>query len=161
MGPACQCGAEATKSVLVFTSDPLERDLLLIGEAELILHAASTTLDTDFTARLCVVDDEGCSRNLQEGLVRARYRNGYETPEPLTPGEPVELRIRLGPLGARVQAGWRLRLDIASSDFPLWDRNLNTFGAPGREGASAARVAVQTVFHDAERPSRLVLPSAA
>jgi hypothetical protein len=160
MGPACQAAAEATKSVLVYTSAPLERDLLLIGEAELILHVASTARDTDFVARLCVVDDSDCSRNLQEGLVRARYRHGYETAEPLTPGEPVELTIRLGPLGARVPAGWRLRLDVASSDFPQWDRNLNSFGPPGREAAIAVKVAVQTVFHDAARPSRLRLPVA-
>jgi putative CocE/NonD family hydrolase len=160
MGPACQGGAEATKCVLVYTSAPLEQDLRLIGEAELILHVASTALDTDFVARLCVVDEEDCSRNLQEGIVRARYRHGYETPEPLTPDEPLELTIRLGPLGARLKAGWRLRLDIASSDFPQWDRNLNSFGPPGREGATNVKVAVQTVFHDAARPSRLRLPVA-
>jgi uncharacterized protein len=158
MGPACQGAAEATKVVLVYTSAPLERDLRLIGEAELILHVASTSRDTDFVARLCAVDEEDCSRNLQEGLVRARYRNGYEAAEPLTPDEPVELTIRLGPLGVLVRAGWRLRLDVASSDFPQWDRNLNSFGPPGLEGATAVKVAVQTVFHDAARPSRLRLP---
>ena len=123
-----------------------------------MLHAASTALDTDFVTRLCAVGPDDCSRNLQEGLVRARYRNGYESPEPLVPGEPVEYRLKLGPVGIRIPRGYRLRVDIASSDFPMWDRNLNSGGPIGKEGAAAARVAVQTVFHDGARPSRIVLP---
>jgi uncharacterized protein len=74
------------------------------------------------------------------------------------PGEPVEYRLRLGPVGIRIPEGYCLRVDIASSDFPTWDRNLNSGGPIGTEGASAGRVAVQTVFHDAARPSRVVLP---
>ena len=66
------------------------------------------------------------------------------------PGEPVEYRIELGPVGIRIPRGYRLRVDIASSDFPMWDRNLNSGGPIGKEGASAGRVAVQTVFHDGE-----------
>ena len=92
------------------------------------------------------------------GAVRGRYRNGFEAPEPLVPGEPVEYRLRLGPVGIRIPRGYRLRVDIASSDFPLGDRNLNSGGPIGKEGASAGGVAVQTVFHDAGRPSRVVLP---
>jgi putative CocE/NonD family hydrolase len=158
MGPACQEAAEVTKSVLVYTSDVLDADLHLAGAAAVVLHAATTVPDTDWVARLCLVAPDGCSRNLQETLVRARYRNGFTDPEPLAPGEVVEYRLDLGPVGVRVPSGYRLRLDIASSDFPQWDRNLNSGGPVGREGASAARVAVQTVFHDAARPSRLLLP---
>jgi putative CocE/NonD family hydrolase len=158
MGPEPQDAAESTKAVLVYTSEPLGGDVTLAGDVEVVLHAASTALDTDFVARLCAVDPDGVSRNLQEGLVRARYRNGYESAEPLVPGEVVEYRLRLGPVGIRVPAGYRLRVDVASSDFPLWDRNLNSGGPIGKEGASAAVVAVQTVFHDSGRPSRVVLP---
>ena len=158
MGPEPQDAAESTKAVLVYTSEPLGGDVTLAGDVEVVLHAASTALDTDFVARLCAVDPDGVSRNLQEGLVRARYRNGYESAEPLVPGEVVEYRLRLGPVGIRVPAGYRLRVDVASSDFPLWDRNLNSGGPIGKEGASAAVVALQTVFHDSGRPSRVVLP---
>lgn len=158
MGPACQGAAEANKSVLVYTSEELPEDLTLIGGAELVLHASTSAIDTDFTARLCVVDPMGCSRNVQESLVRARYRNGFEAAEPLVPGEPVEFRIDLGPVGIRVPRGYRIRLDVSSSDFPMWDRNLNTGGPIGKEGASASKIAVQTVFHDGTRPSRLILP---
>ena len=73
-------------------------------------------------------------------------------------GKPLAQRLRLGPVGIRIPRGYRLRVDIASSDFPLWDRNLNSGGPIGKEGASAGRVAVQTLFHDAARPSRVVLP---
>jgi putative CocE/NonD family hydrolase len=158
MGPEPQDAAESTKAVLVYTGEPLAGDVTLAGSVEVVLYAASTAVDTDFVARLCTVDRDGISRNLQEGLVRARYRNGYEAPEPLVPGEPVEYRLRLGPVGIRIPQGYRLRVDIASSDFPMWDRNLNSGGPIGKEGASAGRVAVQTVFHDAARPSRVVLP---
>jgi uncharacterized protein len=158
MGPEPQDAAESTKAVLVYTSEPLAGNLTLAGNVEVVLHAASTAVDTDFVARLCAVDPAGVSRNLQEGLVRVRYRNGYESPEPLVPGVPEEYRIKLGPVGIRIPKGHRLRVDVASSDFPMWDRNLNSGGPIGKEGASAGRVAVQTVFHDRGRPSRVVLP---
>jgi hypothetical protein len=70
----------------------------------------------------------------------------------------VEYRIELGPLGLRVPAGHRLRLQVGSSDFPQWDRNLNTGGPLGQEPATAMRTAIQTVLHTERYPSRLVLP---
>lgn len=158
MGPACQGGAEATKGVLTYTSAPLEEDQTVIGTPLLVLHAATSAADTDFVARLCVVDEEGCSRNLQETLVRARYRDGFATPRPLERGETVEYRLQFGPVAIRVPSGCRWRVDIASSDFPLWDRNLNTGTSSGLEGGAATQVATQTIFHDEGRPSRLVLP---
>jgi putative CocE/NonD family hydrolase len=158
MGPRSQAGVEVWGDVLVYTTEPLAEDLTLLGDASLILHAASSALDTDFTARLCVVDPEGESVNLQEGIVRARFRRSTETPELLTPGRVEEYRIALGPVGARIPAGHRLRLNVSSSDFPQWDRNLNTGGPLGGEGREAAIVATQTVRHDRRFPSRLVLP---
>ena len=79
-------------------------------------------------------------------------------PELLAPGEVYELRIDLGPVGAHVPAGSRLRLDISSSDFPQWDRNLNTGGTPLAESALVAAPATQTVLHDAAHPTRITLP---
>jgi putative CocE/NonD family hydrolase len=158
MGPADQEPYEASKGVLVYTSPPLERDLVLLGDASLELHAASTARDTDFTVRLCAVDPDGRSTNLKEGIVRARFRKSLSDPTPLEPGEVVLYRIPLGPVGIRLAAGRRIRLDVSSSDFPQWDRNLNTGGPLGAEPATAAVVATQTVFHDSRRPSRLLLP---
>jgi putative CocE/NonD family hydrolase len=160
MGPADQEPHEASKGVLVYTSEPVGRDLVLLGDAAVEVHAATTARDTDFTARLCVVDRDGRSTNLKEGIVRARFRNSLGEPSLLEPGEVVGYRIPLGPVGLRVEAGQRIRLDLSSSDFPQWDRNLNTGGALGAEPATAAVVATQTVFHDSRRPSRLLLPVA-
>lgn len=158
MGPADQEPYEASKGVLVYTSEPLERDVVLLGDPEVDLYASSTAVDTDFTSRLCVVDPSGTSTNLKEGIVRARYRDSLASPALLKPGEVYRYTISLGPIGVRIAAGSRIRLDVSSSDFPQWDRNLNTGGEPAAEPASAAVVATQAVFHDAARPSRLRLP---
>lgn len=158
MGPADQHAAECSRMMLVYTSEPLTEDLELMGDVSVTLYAASTAVDTDFTARLCVVDETGTSVNLQEGILRTRYRDSGTDPAPLPPGEVVELTIELGPVGARVPAGSRLRLDVSSSDFPQWDRNLNTGGPLFREGPEAALPATQTALHDASHPTRIRLP---
>jgi putative CocE/NonD family hydrolase len=158
MGPADQHGAEASRMVLVCTSDPFAEDIEILGDVSVTLYAASTALDTDFTARLCVVDSTGRSINLQEGIVRVRYRNSLSEPELMTPGEIYELTIDLGPVGARIPARSRLRLDISSSDFPQWDRNLNTGGTPLHEGPMEAVPATQTVLHSSVYPTRVRIP---
>lgn len=158
MGPRDQGAAEGSRHVLVYTSAPLDQDLELIGDVWVTLHAASTAADTDFTARLCVVDLAGRSTNIQEGIVRARYRESLSDPTPITPGEVYEYRIELGPVGVRIGAGHRLRVDISSSDFPLWDRNLNTGGPFAGEGPSSGIAATQAVLHDRAHPSRITLP---
>ena len=158
MGPADQHTAEVSRMILVYTSQPLEQGIELVGDAEVTLYAASTATDTDFTARLCVVDETGKSVNLQEGILRARYRESLSDPRLLTPGKVHELKIELGPVGARIGAGSRLRLDIASSDFPQWDRNLNTGAKPLTDGPLASTPATQTVLHNRSYPTRVSLP---
>lgn len=158
MGPADQHAAEVSRMMLVYTSEPLAEPVDVIGDVSVTLFAASSALDTDFTARLCVVDETGRSVNLQEGILRARYRNSLSEPELLEPGEIYELTIELGPVGARIPAGSSIRLDISSSDFPQWDRNLNTGGAPFQESAMAARPATQTVLHNGAHATHLKLP---
>jgi len=158
MGPASQREAEEWRDVLCYTSAPLAEDLTLLGDVTATLHAASSAVDTDFTAKLCLVDPDGESVNLKQGIVRARYRDSLAEPSLLEPGRIYEYRIALGPIGVRVPTGHRLRLNVSSSDFPHWDRNLNTGGPLGREGRERAVVATQTVLHDRARPSRLTLP---
>jgi len=158
MGPADQEPYEASKMVLVYTTPPLVTDLVLLGDVAVELFAATSAEDTDFTARLCVVDADGVSTNLKEGIVRARFRDSLSAPTLPVAGEVYRYRIALGPIGARVPAGHRLRLDISSADFPQWDRNLNTGGTLYTEPAIAAIVATQTVFHSSAWPSRLLLP---
>ena len=89
--------------------------------------------------------------------MRARSRESLSEPTPIVPGEVYRYEIALGPVGVRVRAGQRLRVDVASSDFPQWDRNLNTGGPIGREPAIAAVVATQVVLHDEAHPSCITL----
>jgi hypothetical protein len=158
MGPASQLARERWRDVLVYTSEPLAEDLVVAGEPTVTLFAASSAVDTDFCARLCLVTPDGESFNLLEGIVRARFRDSLARASPIVPGRVYEYGIALGPIAVRVPAGFRLRLDVASSDFPQWDRNLNTGGPLGKENAVDAVVAMQTVLHDRARPSRLTLP---
>lgn len=158
MGPAGQEGSETLRNVLVYTSEPLSQDLVLIGDVSVVLYATSTAVDTDFAARLCRVDATGRSTNLQEGIVRARFRESLTQPTPIQPGTVYEYRISLGPVGVRLPAGHRIRVDISSSDFPQWDRNLNTGGRFGCEGPSAPVVATQMIYHNRAFPSRIELP---
>ena len=158
MGPADQGAAERWNGMLVYTSPPLERDLLLVGDARVVLHAASSAVDTDWAVRLCIVNPDGQSTNVQEGIVRARYRHGTDHAELLTPHAVEAYEIPLGPVGILVREGWRIRLDVTSSDFPLFDRNMNTGGPAFTEGVGDAVYATQSVLHDAAHPSRLILP---
>jgi putative CocE/NonD family hydrolase len=115
-------------------------------------------VDTDFTVRLCLVDRQGSSTNLKEGIVRARYRHSPSEPRLLEPGAVERYEVDLGPVGVRILAGHRLRVDVSSSDFPQWDRNLGSGGPIGTEGPLAACTATQAVLHDASHPSHVTLP---
>jgi uncharacterized protein len=158
MGPADQAPSEQFTQVLVYTTELLTDDMLLIGDVSIVLFAASSAVDTDWTARLCRVDEHGVSINLQEGIVRARFRDSLTEPSLIEPNRVYEYRIQLGPVGVRIPAGQRIRVSISSSDFPQWDRNMNTGGPLGEEGPSAGITATQVVLHDAEHQSHVVLP---
>ena len=120
------------------------------------LFAASSAPDTDFTAKLVDVRADGYAQNLADGIVRARYRNSREAATPLTPGEVTRFTVDLWATSHVFLPGHRMRLEIASSNFPRFDRNLNT----GEDQAAATRwqTAQQTVFHDSRYPSHIVLP---
>ena len=122
------------------------------------LYAATSAVDTDWTARLCTVDPDGRSVNLRAGIVRARFRDSLTEPTLLEPNRVYRYEIDLGPVGAVVPAGHRIRLTVSSSDFPQWDRNLNHGGDPFTAGIADAVVATQTVLHDGDHRSCLVLP---
>jgi putative CocE/NonD family hydrolase len=157
-GPLDQRVLEGRDDVLVYTSEPLERDLELVGPVELILYAASSARDTDWLVRLCDVYPDGRSIFLTEGIVRARYRNSTDgdSVELLEPGEAAEYRIRCYPAANVFRRGHRLRLDVTSSSFPRFSRNLNT----GEDVGTGTRIEVarQTVLHTDRYPSHLLLP---
>jgi putative CocE/NonD family hydrolase len=161
LGPHDQRAIEQRRDVLAFTSDPLPDDLDVIGPLEFRLWIASSAPDTDFYCRLLDVQPDGTAWNLMSPtleVLRARYRHGEEEPVFLTPGQPVQLTFRHGLTANRFLKGHRIRVQVTSSFFPHLDRNPNT----GRPSAIESRLvpARQTIFHDAARPSRVILPIA-
>jgi putative CocE/NonD family hydrolase len=147
---------EARHDVLVYTTAPLERGIEVTGPIELFLHVSSSARDTDFTAALVDVHPDGRAYIIQEGIQRARYREGYTRQVQMLPDEVYEVRVDLRATSNFFQPGHRIRLEISSSNFPRWDRNLNTGGNNFDE--STWVVAENTIHHNAARPSRLVLP---
>lgn len=158
MGPANQENREVNNGALIYTSEPLSEPMWLIGDADATIYAASTAVDTDFAIRLCVVDEAGISTNIQEGIVRARFRESLTNPTMLQPGAIYRFDISVGPVGVKIGKGERIRIQVTSNDFPQWDRNLNTGNSPGSEGLSSAIVATQAVYHDESHPSSITLP---
>ena len=155
-GPRDQRPIEQRSDMLVYTSEPLERDLEVTGPVTVTLWAASSAPDTDFVARLIDVHPDGFAQNLTDGIIRARYRQSLEEPELLEPGNAYEYTIDLWATSNLFKAGHRIRLDVTSSSFPRWDRNLNT---GHRIGADAEmQTATQTILHDRAHPSRVLLP---
>ncbi len=133
-----------------------QREVEVTGHIRLKLYAASTARDTDFVAKLLDIWPDGFAQELCYGIVRARYRESFENPSLIEPGKVYEYDITIHPTSNVFKPGHRIRLDVSSSDFPNFDRNHNT---GGNDYADATLVAArQTVFHDAERPSRVILP---
>ncbi len=146
---------EKRSDVLVYTSEPLKEDLTIAGPVRLELFAASSARDTDFTGKLVDVHPDGTALNIVESIQRARFRNG-DTPSLLIPGSVERYRFTLGQTAMTFKKGHRIRLEVSSSNFPRFDRNLNTGGPIGTESAGVK--AEQKVYHDREHPSRIILP---
>ena len=142
--------------IIRFVGEPLAEPLEIIGAARLVLHASSDALDTDWHVKLLDVAPDGRAINVATGMLRARWRDGFDAPRRLRPGDVVEYEIRLRPTANRFLAGHRIRLDVTSSDFPNFDRNHNTGGDDPRSDAFV--VARQRLWFGGGRPSRLVLP---
>ena len=155
-GVADQRPLEERGDVLVFTSAPLDADLELTGPVTVELHAASSAPDTDFVVTICDVRPDGYSHNLVEGVVRARFRESLMYPTPIEPGQAYRYDVVMPALSHVLFAGHRLRVDVTSSSFPRWDRNPNTGNPFGTDAVTL--VAEQTVYHDAEHPSHVLLP---
>lgn len=155
-GPADQSPNESRPDVLVFSTPPLERDVEATGWITVKLFASTSATDTDFTAMLTDVDPSGYSRLLTDGIVRARYRNSRVRAEKVEPGKIQEYTIDLWATSNLFKAGHRIRLAISSSNFPRFQLNFNT--GEGVMGSTRMVSAKQTIYHDSEHPSALVLP---
>jgi len=154
--PADQRDVERRSDVLVYTTAPLLSPIEVTGPIEMRLWAASSATDTDFTAKLVDVLPDGTARMLADGILRARYRRGKTAPALLTPGRAEEMVIDVGATSNVFAAGHRIRVEVSSSNFPRFDRNPNTGTSFGE--TAELRTADQTIYHDAQHPSRIVLP---
>ncbi|HEX4321514.1 MAG TPA: CocE/NonD family hydrolase [Acidobacteriaceae bacterium] len=155
-GPKDQREVEARSDVLVYSTPPLAQDEEVTGPVTLDLFAKSSAVDTDFTAKLVDVAPDGSAYNLTEGILRARYRNSTSHAELIEPGKVYEYKIDLWSTSNVFLKGHRIRLEVSSSNFPRFDRNLNT-GKPASISSESVK-ATNTILHDSEHPSALILP---
>lgn len=155
-GPLDQKEVESRPDVLIYSTPPLDADLEVTGPVSLDLFASSSAVDTDFTAKLVDVWPNGFAQNLTEGILRARYRESTSAAKPIVPGKIYEYKIDLWSTSNVFLKGHRIRLEVSSSNFPRFDRNLNT-GKPASTNSNFVK-ATNTVYHDAKHPSVLLLP---
>lgn len=156
VGPQDQRSAEARGDVLVFSSPAFTQNTEVTGPISLDLYVSSSAVDTDFTGKVVDVWPNGFAQNLTEGILRLRYRNSPERPELGNPGEIYHITVDLWATSNVFLPGHKLRLEVSSSNFPRFDRNLNT----GKDQARETHMikATNVIYHDKSRPSALVLP---
>ncbi len=155
-GPRDQKEVEARQDVLVYSTPPLEGDVEVTGPITLDLFAKSSAVDTDFTAKLVDVWPNGFAQNLTEGIIRARYRESTSASSLIEPGKVYEYKIDVWSTSNVFLKGHRIRLEVSSSNFPRFDRNLNT-GKSAADDSTFVK-ATNTVLHDAQHPSAIILP---
>jgi putative CocE/NonD family hydrolase len=152
----------ARNDILVFQTEPLAEDVEVTGPMQVKLWISSTCVDTDFTAKLIDVYPAssdypgGFDLNIADGIRRARFRESLTSEKLMTPGEVYPLTIQLYPTSNIFKKGHRIRVDVSSSNFPRFDINPNT-GEPLNDNRFT-KIAVNTVYHDASRPSQIILP---
>lgn len=155
-GPQNQRPVEARDDVQVYSTLPFAADTEVTGQIGLELYAGSSAVNTDFTGKLVDVAPDGTAYNLTEGILRASHRDSMETSTPLVPGQIYKFNIDLWSTSNVFLKGHVLRLEVSSSNFPRFDRNLNT----GEDAAHAEKYvpATNSIYHDAAHPSALLLP---
>ncbi len=155
-GPIDQRALERRDDVLVYTTPRLERDVEVTGPLQVVLYAASSAKDTDFTAKLVDVYPDGRAIHLAEGILRGRHRKSLDSVDFIQPNEVEEYRIELAPTSNVFQVGHKIRVEISSSNFPRFDRNLNTGDDIFHD--TKMKIADQTVMHNSSYPSHILLP---
>jgi uncharacterized protein len=144
------------RDVLVYRSAPLEREVEVTGPVSMVLYASTSGRDTDWAVKLCDVHPDGRTFNICDGIARARFRNSDTSPELVEPGAVERYEVDLWATSNVFLPGHRIAVLLTSSDFPRYDRNLNT----GELGVTSAisEAALQRIFHDAQRASHILLP---
>ncbi len=156
IGPEDQRPAEARNDVLVFSTPAFTQNTEVTGPISLDLYVSSSAVDTDFTGKLVDVWPNGFAQNLTEGILRLRYRNSQEKRELANPGDVYHITVDLWATSNVFLAGHKLRLEVSSSNFPRFDRNLNT-GEVQARGTHMLK-ATNIIYHDKSRPSALIVP---
>jgi hypothetical protein len=161
-GNAVQGGAfdqrkmEERPDILVYTTEPLKEAIEVSGPIEVTLYVSSDAKDTDFTVKLIDVYPDGKAYNLDETIQRMRYRNGYDRPLAWTePGKVYQVTLQPMTTSNYFDVGHRIRIEISSSNFPRFDRNLNTGGKNYDE--SVGVVAHNAVHHSKQYPSKITI----
>ena len=156
MGPRDQREVAWRRDVLVYDSEPLGHDLEVTGPIKVVLYAATSAPDTDFTAKLVDVFPSGYAMNVAQGIIRARYRDSWTDPSPMRPGEVCRFEIDCWSSSNCFLRGHRIRVEISSSNYPQFDRNPNTGHPFGTD--TELHSATQTVYHDSRHCSHVLLP---
>jgi putative CocE/NonD family hydrolase len=151
-----QSEVEARHDVLVYSTPPLTQGVEVTGPLKVVLYVSSDARDTDFTAKVVDVHPDGTAYNVQEGILRARYRDGFDRTVFMQPGQVYKVEIDLQATSNWFAPGHRLRVEVASSNFPRFDRNLNTGG--NNHDERSWKVARNVIHHSARYPSHIVLP---
>lgn len=146
----------ADRLSLTYTTPPLDADVEITGIPRAEFYASSSAVDTDWVVTISDVHPNGYAQVLRQNLLRARFREGFEKPVPMKPGEVHRFEIEIYPIANLFKKGHRVRLTMTSSSFPKWYPNGNTGKHMDEETAGV--VATNTIYHDAARPSRVVLP---
>ncbi len=155
-GPLEQSVVEKREDVLVYTSEPLADNMEVTGPVRVVLYAATSVNDTDFTAKLVDVQPNGTSLLVVDGIQRLRYRLSLDQPVFVKRNAPYQITVNAGVTSYVFAPGHRLRLEVSSSNFPRFDRNLNSIRANADEGKMTK--ARQTIFHQQGYPSAIILP---
>ena len=155
-GPFDQTEAERREDVLVFTGEKLKADVEVTGPVKVVLYAASSVKDTDWTGKLVDVHPDGKAYNLCDGIIRARYRDSRTDPSLIKRGKVYRYEIDLWVTSNVFLKDHRIRVEISSSNFPRFDRNPNSGKPFGTD--TKLKKAKQTIYHDAEHPSHILLP---
>jgi putative CocE/NonD family hydrolase len=153
-----QRAVQQRNDVLVYSSEPLAEDVEVTGAIDLSLYFSTDVTDTDFFATISDVYPDGRSILITEGAVRTRFRESLEHPKLLMPNETYQVKIPIWETSNVFKKGHRIRLHVTSSNFPRFNRNLNSGKPMAEETEQDIRVAHQVVLHDSKHPSSLVLP---
>ncbi len=155
-GPQDQTPLKSRQDVLVYSGEPLKEDVALAGNAKVVLYVSTDALDTDFTVKMVDQYPDGRAFNLQDGVIRLRYRNGIESPSPVEPGRIYRIELEMRPIAYRFRKGHKIEFHISSSNFPRLARNLNT--GKSEYSNSAIVVATNRVYFGSDTPSFVQLP---